>query len=152
MSIRSRDVRPSPLRAWHRDPVLVTDAAARSLQPAVAIVCSDRRVREGLASLVIASGGTVAGTACEAAEAVSLATVAQPGVILVDPQVDGIAGASGLLAALRATAPAARLLVLTWDGDPGRWLQAGVADAIVRVDAEPAAIVCAIAPGGGGLA
>jgi DNA-binding NarL/FixJ family response regulator len=126
----------------------VTDTAHLPSQPAVAIVSSDRRIRDGLVSLVIASGGRVVGTACEAGEALSLVGVARPTTVVVDPHVASGDGLSPLLQGFRARSPGIRLLVLAWDGELTASLRVSGADAMVRVDAEPTALAAAILPAG----
>jgi DNA-binding NarL/FixJ family response regulator len=126
----------------------VIEPATRPAQPGVAIVSSDRRIRDGLASLVIASGARVVGTACETAEALSLVGVALPSTVVVDPHIEAATGLAALLSGLRARAPEARILVLAWDGESIGGLRTLGADAIVRVDGEPSAIVGAILPAG----
>lgn len=142
------DVRPSRSRQTSGDALHVIDDTARTIPPGVAIVSSDRRIRDGLASLVIASGARVVGTACEATEALSLVGVASPATVVVDPHIESPAGIGRLLEGLRARAPQARILVLAWDGESIRGLKATSADAVVRVDGEPSAIVGAILPAG----
>jgi DNA-binding NarL/FixJ family response regulator len=142
------DVRPSRHAACRPDPARVTDSPSTSATPGVAIVSSDRRIRESLASLVIASGGRVVGTACEATEALSLVGVAQPATVVIDPHVEGNGSIGPLLAGLRARAPGIRVLVLAWEGEAAAALRAGGADAVVRVDGEPSAILGAILPAG----
>jgi len=82
------------------------------------LIADDQRVvREGLSMLVaLLDDVQVVGTACDGAEAMRLAEAHRPDVVLMDlrmPGVDGIAAT----AALRARAPAARVLVLTTYAD-----------------------------------
>jgi len=112
----------------------------------VAILSSDRRVRDGLANLVIASGARVCGTACECEEALSLVGVASPATVVVDPHIAGPSGVAGFLAGLRSRAPGARLLLLAWDGESSEPLHAMGADAVVKADGEPTSILGAMLP------
>jgi DNA-binding NarL/FixJ family response regulator len=146
--MRAGDVRPSRRRPRRGDAPAVTDTALPPTPPGVAIVSADRRIRDGLASLVIASGGRVVGTACEAGEALSLVSVARPATVVVDPHIDQLAALRPLLAGLRARAPGARLLLLAWDGEATLALRVTGADAVVRIDGEPAALAGAILPTG----
>ena len=78
------------------------------------LIADDQRVvREGLSMLVgLIDGVEVVGTACDGAEAVRLAEVHRPDVIMMDlrmPGTDGIAATADL----RERLPAARVLVLT---------------------------------------
>ena len=93
----------------------VTDAPGRQIR--VLIADDQRVVREGLSMLVgLIDGVEVVGTACDGAEAVRLAEVHRPDVILMDlrmPGTDGIAATADL----RERLPAARVLVLTTYAD-----------------------------------
>ena len=82
------------------------------------LIADDQRVvREGLSMLVtLIDGVEVVGTACDGADAIRLAEVYRPDVVLMDlrmPGTDGIAAT----AALRERLPAARVLVLTTYAD-----------------------------------
>jgi DNA-binding NarL/FixJ family response regulator len=82
------------------------------------LIADDQRVvREGLSMLVgLIDGVEVVGTACDGAEAVRLAEVHRPDVIMMDlrmPDTDGIAATADL----RERLPAARVLVLTTYAD-----------------------------------
>jgi DNA-binding NarL/FixJ family response regulator len=86
--------------------------------PIRVLIADDQRVvREGLSMLVgLIDDVEVVGAACDGAEAVRLAEIHHPDVILMDlrmPDLDGIA-ATGLL---RERLPAARVLVLTTYAD-----------------------------------
>jgi DNA-binding NarL/FixJ family response regulator len=82
------------------------------------LIADDQRVvREGLSMLVgLIDGVEVVGTACDGAEAVRLAEVQRPDVIMMDlrmPGTDGIAATADL----RERLPVARVLVLTTYAD-----------------------------------
>ena len=86
--------------------------------PIRVLIADDQRVvRDGLSMLVGLIGGvTVAGTACDGAEAVRLAGADRPDVVLMDlrmPGPDGIAATADL----RQRLPATRVLVLTTYAD-----------------------------------
>lgn len=119
------------------------DAVPRPPLPGAAVVAADRRVRDSLASLLGATGRVdVVGAAGDAATAVRLAGASQPDIIVVDLQAAELDRAP-LLERLRSQAPAARILVVEWDG---RWrlgLPPG-ADGVLDVHAVPGALLDAL--------
>jgi DNA-binding NarL/FixJ family response regulator len=82
------------------------------------LIADDQRVvREGLSMLVaLLDDVQVVGTACDGAQAIRLAEDRRPDVVLMDLRMPG-AGGIAATAALRARAPAARVLVLTTYAD-----------------------------------
>lgn len=92
-----------------------TTGAAAPLR--VMVVDDHTLFRRGLVALIEAEGRfTVVGQAGDAGEALRIAAACAPQVILLDHHLPGVSGADAL-PALRAAAPAARVLMLTMSED-----------------------------------
>jgi DNA-binding NarL/FixJ family response regulator len=120
----------------------VSDRARRSPLPGVAIVSADRRVRDGLASLLAASGeARVLGPVGDRASAEELLATTQPDAVVVDLTVARHLEQVPLLAELRRLAPRTRLVVIAWDGEMERGVGRGIVDGYVAADGRsPAAV------------
>lgn len=116
--------------------------------PLVQLVGCDRRVRDGLASLLSASGQVrVSDGVDDAAAAIAAVDREPPSTIVVDLAVAGGSDAApGFLASLRAHAPTARILVIAWNGESDRWVRRAGGDGIIHVDGRPSDVVDAIVP------
>jgi DNA-binding NarL/FixJ family response regulator len=116
--------------------------------PLVQLIGCDRRVRDGLASLLTASGQVRVSDGIEdPASAPEVVGREQPDAIVVDLQVvRAPAGAPEFLATLRAHAPAARILVIAWNGESDRWVRRAGADGVLHVDGRPTELIEAIVP------
>src|SRR5437763_1108147 len=120
----------------------MTDSGPRPQLPGVAIVSGDRRVRDGLASLLAADGrARLLGPAIDGPAALALVRTSAPDAVLVDLTLPLVADPEGLLAELRGLAPHARLLAIAWDGEIARGVGRGVVDGYVRLDDRPAAVL-----------
>ena len=119
--------------------------APRPVLPAVAIVAADRRIRDSLASLLVATGQVrLVGSAGDAQAAVSLAEAGPAEVIVVDPDVANGATVDGLLPRLRRAAPDARIVLIEWEGSPGPADVPPAADAVLDPASHPTALIDAV--------
>lgn len=123
------------------------EPASRQPLPGVAVVAADRRVRDGLASVLAATGEVeVVGLAADSPAVLRLAGSRRPELILVDPALTG-QGDGTLVAQLRRHVPLATILVVDWDdgSDP---VLAREADGVLNVARLPAALVDALSAAG----
>jgi DNA-binding NarL/FixJ family response regulator len=110
----------------------------------VAVVASDRRVRDSLASVLAATGRVrVLWTAADEPAALAAAAMRRPDVVVLDARGDGVSGGQ-LLRTLRDGAPGARILVVEWDGAHDLSFAASVADGVLDVSALPGALFAAL--------
>jgi DNA-binding NarL/FixJ family response regulator len=111
-------------------------AAPQSLAPVTVLIVDDHPVvREGLRGMLAAESAiTVVGEAASGDEAVAMARMHRPDVVLMDlrmPGGDGVQATSGIL----ATAPGTRVVVLTTyetDADIVRAVEAGAAGYLLK--------------------
>lgn len=119
----------------------MTDPAAVPGPLRVLIVDPDDRVRESLAGLLgIGQRCFVVGSAGTAQDALRLAAVEAPDVVVVDPRLPGTDGAA-FIGRLRAAAPTTRILVLNWSDTAD---QTSGADAYVRKTFRPHELIDAV--------
>jgi DNA-binding NarL/FixJ family response regulator len=112
--------------------------------PGVAVVAADRRVRDSVASLLTASGQVhVLGAAGDAESALRLVDGEEAQVVVLDRGLSNGAAKPSLLARLRDTLPAARILVIEWGGEGAASIPEG-ADAVLDIGDQPAALLDAI--------
>jgi DNA-binding NarL/FixJ family response regulator len=136
------DVRRSPGQSPLRDPVGMSDAQLPPRLPGVAIVSADRRVCDGLASLLAAGGqARVLGPVGDGPAALDLVRETDPDAVVVDITVAGHADRAPLLAELRRLAPRTRLLVIAWGGEVDRGLGRGIVDGYVEADGRSPALL-----------
>ena len=137
-----RDVRPSPWWLPLGDPRHVPEGFSSPRLPGVAIVSADRRVCDGIASLLAASGeARVLGPVGDRAAAEELLRTTAPDAVVVDLTVARHLEQPGLLAELRRLAPATRLVVIAWDGEMERGVGRGIVDGYVEADGRSPAIL-----------
>lgn len=137
-----RDVRPSWVVAPVGDPRHVPEGFGSTRLPGVAIVSADRRVCDGIASLLAASGeARVLGPVCDRASAEDLLRTSAPDAVVVDLSVAGHLEQPGLLAEFRRLAPDTRLVVIAWDGERERGVGRGIVDGYVEADGRTPAIL-----------
>lgn len=135
-----------PDRLGHR--VAVTASLPEPSLPIVQVVCCDRRVRDGLCSVLGASArATVPDPIDDPSRALEVVGRDQPSAIVVDLAIAGGGDAPAFLAALRDQAPGARILVIGWNGESDGWVRSAGADGILHVDGPAADLVDAIVPG-----
>jgi DNA-binding NarL/FixJ family response regulator len=123
------------------------DRARPSTVPAVAVVAADRRVRDGLVSLLTATGIDILGAACDGPTALSL-VARRPDAVVLDPRLVA-PGDGALVRALRAELPDAPFLVVQWDARVDAGLAQGT-DLAVDASALPGALHEALAAHGFG--
>ena len=123
------------------------DRATPSTVPAIAVVAADRRVRDGLVSLLAATGIEVCGAVCDEASALRL-IACRPDAVVLDPRLVA-PGDDALVRALKAQLPDAPFLVVQWDSRVDLVLS-GDTDAAVDATALPAALNDALSARGFG--
>lgn len=115
--------------------------------PAVAVVAADRRVRDGLVSLLAATGIEVMGAASDEAAALSLCA-RRPDAVVLDPRLVA-PGDGALVRTLKAQLPDTPFLVVQWDSRVDSVFSRDT-DVAVDASALPAALHAALAAHGFG--
>ena len=123
------------------------DPAPLTTVPAVAVVAADRRVRDGLVSLLAATGIEVMGAASDEPSALSL-IARRPDAVVLDPRLVA-PGDGAFVRAMKAQLPGTPFLVVQWDTRVDSVLP-GDTDVAVDAGALPAALHEALAARGFG--
>jgi DNA-binding NarL/FixJ family response regulator len=120
----------------------MTDPAASPAPLRVLLVDPDERILASLAGLLcIGNRCLVVGAAGSAEVALGLAADSAPDVVVVDPRLPGIEAGAALIARIRETCPAARILVLSSSGSAD---QDCGADAYTRKTFRPQELIDAV--------
>ena len=116
------------------------------------VVDADERCRESLRGLLaIGDRCVVIGSAGHPLEAIRLAGIEPPDVVVVDPRLPDIDGGRALIMRLRQLAPSTRILVMGWsDGLEQDGMLTG-ADAFIRKTFRPRELVEAVVAAAGRL-
>ena len=111
----------------------------------VLVVDPDERIRESLARLLRIGGRcAVVGSAGGPDDAVALAAIIRPEVVLLDPRLPAMDGGRAIIACLREVVPGVRVLVLNLSESADGPSRAEGADAYIKKTFRPHELIDAV--------
>ena len=115
----------------------------------VLVVDADDRIRESLTGLLAISGQCmVVASAGQVGQALDLALVHRPDVVVVDPRLPEVDGGIAFITRLRAELPGVRILAMSWSDSLESAVISSGADGFVRKTFRPSELTAAILAAG----
>jgi DNA-binding NarL/FixJ family response regulator len=126
-------------------PAMTDPGPAQQAPLRILVVDPDEWVRESLVGLLCIGGEcAVVGSAGEADDAIALAAVLRPDVVLLDPRLPAMDGGRALISCLREAVPGVRVLVLNWSEAAAGSASADGADAYIKKTFHPHQLIDAV--------